>query len=121
MIEPLLPLATPAVGSQADGNDSRMTEPVPLNGPVSADDEQQSIFRASTHFNPVDLVCGLRTAEGKRYPLDTFVDPDAVIVTRKSVGGSRITALERPGLWNGAMSGWKRNTTRCCLPSPSSS
>lgn len=71
-----------------------------------ADAEQQSIFRASTHFNPVDLVCGLRDASGQRYDLDRFVDPDAVIVTEKSVGGSHITALERPGLWNGAMAGW---------------
>ena len=31
---------------------------------------------------------------------------DSVIVTRKTVGGRAVKALERPGLWNGAMAGW---------------
>jgi hypothetical protein len=70
------------------------------------EDEQQAIFRSSTHFNPVDLVCGLKDPQGQPYDLERFVDHDAVIVTRKSVDGSHITALERPGLWNGAMAGW---------------
>ena len=30
-----------------------------------ADDEQAQIWRAATHFNPVDLVCGLRDAGGR--------------------------------------------------------
>ena len=28
------------------------------------------------------------------------------IVTKKSSGGKELKALERPGLWNGAMAGW---------------
>ena len=28
------------------------------------------------------------------------------MVTRKSTGGRELSALERPGLWNGAMAGW---------------
>ena len=29
-----------------------------------------------------------------------------MIVTEKSHGGRDLKALERPGLWNGAMAGW---------------
>ena len=38
--------------------------------------------------------------------LRRFIDPDAVIVTRKSTEGRELLALERPGLWNGAMARW---------------
>ena len=34
------------------------------------------------------------------------MDDAAVIVTRKSYGGRELLALERPGLWNGAMARW---------------
>jgi hypothetical protein len=68
--------------------------------------EQQSILKSATHFNPVDLVCAITDADGRRYDLRRFIDPDAVIVARKSAGGRDLTALERPGLWNGAMAGW---------------
>lgn len=70
------------------------------------DEEQQRIFRSSTHFNPVDLVCAVRNLEGKSYDLHRFIDRDAVIVTRKSAEGRDLKAQERPGLWNGAMAGW---------------
>jgi len=72
----------------------------------SQDEEQQRIWRSSTHFNPVDLVCGLRDANGKPHELSRFVDRDAELVTTKSQGGRDVTVLERPGLWNGAMAGW---------------
>lgn len=67
---------------------------------------QADIFRAATHFNPVDLVCGLRTWTGRAYDLDRFVDRSAVFLSRKSHEGRDLIALERPGLWNGAMAGW---------------
>jgi len=70
------------------------------------DAEQQDILAGSTHFNPVDLVCGLRDGGGRPYDLGRFVDPEAVIVTEKSYAGRDLRALERPGLWNGAMAGW---------------
>jgi hypothetical protein len=74
---------------------------------VDPDDAaQQAILSAATHFNPVDLVCSIRDAAGQPHALRRFVDPDAVIVTRKSQGGRELLALERPGLWNGAMAGW---------------
>jgi hypothetical protein len=68
--------------------------------------EQQAILSGSTHFNPVDLVCAVRDAAGRPYDLHRFIDPDAVIITTKSSGGRELKALERPGLWNGAMADW---------------
>ncbi|HPC84500.1 MAG TPA: DUF4301 family protein [Thermoanaerobaculaceae bacterium] len=70
------------------------------------DPEQQAILRRATHFNPVDLVCAVRDAAGRPYDLARFVDPRAVLVTTKSHQGRPLRALERPGLWNGAMARW---------------
>lgn len=67
---------------------------------------QQAILRSATHFNPVFLACALRAADGRPHDLARFVDDAAVIVTRKSHGGRELLALERPGLWNGAMAHW---------------
>jgi hypothetical protein len=67
---------------------------------------QQEILRSATHFNPVDLVCGVRDRHGRAYDLDRFVDPRTVFISRKSHAGRPLLALERPGLWNGAMAHW---------------
>jgi hypothetical protein len=67
---------------------------------------QAAVFRAATHFNPVFLAVALRDRHGAAHALERFVDPEAVIVTRKSHGGRELLALERPGLWNGAMAQW---------------
>jgi hypothetical protein len=72
----------------------------------AADPAQAAIFRAATHFNPVDVVCGLRSWTGRAFDLDRYVDRDAVFLSRKSHEGRELVALERPGLWNGAMAGW---------------
>jgi len=72
--------------------------------PASA--EQQAIARAATHFNPVFLACALRDRKGHLHSLERHVDPSAVIIARKSHGGRELVALERPGLWNGAMAHW---------------
>ena len=68
--------------------------------------EQRKIWGSSTHFNPVDLVCSLRDHEGKPFDLRNFIDPDTAFISRKSVGGKDLRALEVPGLWNGAMAHW---------------
>jgi len=64
------------------------------------------LLKASTHFNPVDLVCYIRDLEGERFDLQDFVDPDTGFISQKSHKGHEIKALELPGLWNGAMSDW---------------
>ncbi len=71
-----------------------------------ADPSQEAVWKASTHFNPVDLVCALRAPDGTPYRLEEFVDPAAVFIARKSQDGRVLKALERPGLWNGAMARW---------------
>lgn len=70
------------------------------------DAEQRAVWEAATHFNPVNLVCGLLDAQGKPYDLERYVDPTAGFVAEKSWQGESIKTLERPGLWNGAMAGW---------------
>lgn len=70
------------------------------------DTEQHSIFEAATHFNPVDLVCAPHDRGGRSYDLAAYADPATSFVAKKSHQGNPILALERPGLWNGAMAGW---------------
>lgn len=67
---------------------------------------QTRVWSSSTHFNPVDLVCGLRNRQGKPYQLAEYLDPASAFVTEKSAQGQPVKALERPGLWNGSMAHW---------------
>jgi hypothetical protein len=69
-------------------------------------EEQQAILGASTHFNSVDLVCGVRDRQGRPFDLRHYVDSDAVFISKKSKDGRDLKALEHPGLWNGAMARW---------------
>ena len=71
-----------------------------------SDPAQRQIFESSTHFNPVDLVCAVRRRDGTPFDLSSFVDASAVFRSRKSHEGRELIALERPGLWNGAMAHW---------------
>lgn len=67
---------------------------------------QQAIFASSTHFNPVDLVCGVRNWQGRPFDLRRYVDLNAVFISHKSQEGRELKALEHPGLWNGSMARW---------------
>lgn len=64
------------------------------------------ILERSTHFNPVDLVCGIKCFRKKKFDLTKFVDDGAYFISKKSKEGRTLKAMERPGLWNGAMAGW---------------
>lgn len=68
--------------------------------------EQKLIFNSSTHFNPVDLVCGLRDVDGNQFDLTKYVDINMSFITAKSLGSKEIKAYELPGLWNGSMAYW---------------
>ncbi len=68
--------------------------------------EQRTIWGSSTHFNPVDLVCGVRDYMGKPFDLMRFVDPSTGFISIKSKAGRELKALELPGLWNGSMAHW---------------
>ncbi len=70
------------------------------------DQEQKEIVAKATHFNPVDLVCGVRNFKGEKFDLHDFVDPETGFISLKSKQGTELKALELPGLWNGAMADW---------------
>ncbi|MFW6347379.1 MAG: DUF4301 family protein [Cyclonatronaceae bacterium] len=71
-----------------------------------SDPRQMELVQQATHFNPVDIVCSLTNKDGKPYDLDSFQDPETAFIASKSYDGRKLKALERPGLWNGAMAGW---------------
>ena len=67
---------------------------------------QADIVQNSTHFNPVDLVCGVRNHKGEKFNLLDFVDTKQGFITGKTKEGKELKALELPGLWNGGMAFW---------------
>jgi len=69
-------------------------------------DSQVRIMAASTHFNPVDLVCGIKDYKGGKFDLTQFVDQNSGFIVERNSGGKRIRTYELPGLWNGAMANW---------------
>lgn len=71
-----------------------------------SDAQQMDIVKQSTHFNPVDIACSLTDKNGKAYDLNNFQDPETAFIASKSYDGRKLKALERPGLWNGAMAEW---------------
>lgn len=71
-----------------------------------SDPSQYEILQNSTHFNPVDLVCGLRNYRGEKFDLNKFVNANKGFIAHKSKNGKPLKALELPGLWNGAMGHW---------------
>ncbi len=68
--------------------------------------DEISLMKEATHFNPVDLVCGVRNYKGQRFDLKEYVDPTTGFISSKSSGGRELRAQELPGLWNGAMARW---------------
>ncbi len=70
------------------------------------DSTQAEVFRVSSHFNPVDLICGIKDYKGRPFDLRKFVDKETAFVSEKSKDGKALKALELPGLWNGSMAGW---------------
>ncbi len=77
-------------------------------------EQQRSLWKAATHFNPVDLVCGVRDYQSRKYDLKRFVNSRAISIARKTEKGRDLQALELPGLWNGAMANW--NTVLVEIP-----
>ena len=89
------------------GRDGRITRQiVEMAQFVMASESHRAAVLNATHFNPVDLILGVRDVEGQAFDLRTFVDPASALVVTKSHQGRELSALERPGLWNGAMAHW---------------
>ncbi len=70
------------------------------------DPQQKEILSQSTHFNPVDIVCGVRDYKGQNFDLRKYIDPLTGFISTKSKDGKPLKAQELPGLWNGAMADW---------------
>ncbi|KAF2329548.1 DUF4301 family protein [Flavobacterium ginsenosidimutans] len=68
--------------------------------------KQQTILAESTHFNPVDLVCGIKNYKNEKFNLLQFVDQNTGFIVEKSVDGKAVKNYELPGLWNGSMANW---------------
>lgn len=68
--------------------------------------QQSKIVQEATHFNPVDLVCGVKDYKGNFFDFEKFVDPETSFISQKTNQGRELQALELPGLWNGAMADW---------------
>ncbi|WP_372370627.1 DUF4301 family protein [Candidatus Uabimicrobium sp. HlEnr_7] len=68
--------------------------------------QQLDVMKNASHFNPVDVVCGLKNWQGEKFDLHHFVNEKAFIVVEKSHQGKYLKSTERPGLWNGSMHYW---------------
>ena len=84
--------------------DGTQTLQIAESSQISAED--MHLMKDATHFNPVDLVCGVYAADGTKYDLSQFTDPATGFISSKSSGGRELRAQELPGLWNGAMADW---------------
>lgn len=67
---------------------------------------QKAILKSATHFNPVDLVCGIRNYKNEKFDLTQFIDHNSGFIVEKNKDGKPLKSYELPGLWNGAMAEW---------------
>jgi hypothetical protein len=67
---------------------------------------QAKILADATHFNPVDLVCGILNYKNEKFDLTRFVDHKSGFIVEKNKNGKPLRSYELPGLWNGAMAKW---------------
>lgn len=90
-----------------EAKDGEISKQIVETAQVNLNDKnQQKIFNEATHFNPVDLACGVRDFRGNSFDLEKFSNPQTGLITKKSKDGRELKALELPGLWNGGMYHW---------------
>ena len=89
-----------------DNDDNQSLQIVESSQMDLTDEAQKDIISKATHFNPVDLVCGVKDYKGENFDLNEFVDPNTGFISLKSQNGKSLKAQELPGLWNGAMADW---------------
>jgi nicotinamide riboside kinase len=89
------------------GIDGKVTLQIVETSQIDLDNSKQlKLLEKSTHFNPVDLVCGLKNYQNEKFDLKQFVDPDSGFIVYKNLAGVDLKSYELPGLWNGAMANW---------------
>jgi len=76
--------------------------------------ESKNIMNEATYFNPVDLVCSVKDFQNNKFNLNEYIDENTGFISEKSKNGVALRAMERPGLWNGAMAKW--NTIFVAVP-----
>ena len=54
--------------------------------------QQKDILKGATHFNPVDLVCGIKDYKGEKFDLKKFVDSKAAFISMKTKTGKDLKA-----------------------------
>ena len=89
-----------------DGEEGQSLQIVEAQQIDAGSKQQKAVWSAATHFNPVDLVCGLRDYQSRKFDLPHFSDPQTATLSQKMEGVRKITVLEHPGLWNGSMARW---------------
>ena len=90
--------------SEQDGS---QTLQIAETAQIDLNDEQKAqMLKESTHFNPVDLVCGVKNYQGEKFDLLDYRDDNTGFISLKSKNGKDLKAMELPGLWNGAMARW---------------
>lgn len=67
---------------------------------------QVDMVKASSHFNPVDLICSVKNYKGNKFNLKNYIDKNTGFISKKKQNGIEMTIQELPGLWNGAMADW---------------
>ena len=87
-----------------DGGDG--TESLQIAESSQIAPEDMHLMQSATHFNPVDLICGVKDSRGGKFDLTQYTDPSTGFISSKSSGGRDLRAQELPGLWNGAMAKW---------------
>lgn len=89
------------------GENGQISLQIVESAQIDKDNKKQgAILNNATHFNPVDLVCGIKNYKGKVFDLQKYVDPKTAFITMKTNAGKELMALELPGLWNGSMASW---------------
>ncbi|HRV55787.1 MAG TPA: DUF4301 family protein [Mangrovimonas sp.] len=88
---------------QADNISLQIVESAQIDKNIRA---QKNILKNATHFNPVDIVCGVKNYKGQKYDLHEYVDHNTAFISMKTKTGKDLKALELPGLWNGRMAFW---------------
>ncbi len=88
--------------SESDGSVSKQIVEMNQIQPGDRDD----LLSATTHFNPVDMVLGVRNYCGEPFVLRDFSNPDHYLVSTKKHKGKTVRVLEWPGLWNAGMAKW---------------
>ena len=74
--------------------------------PAQISPDNISILHDGEYFSPTDLVCMPYDYTGKKFDLTQYIDETTGFISSKSSNGRPLRAMERPGLWNGAMAHW---------------